>query len=132
MKKFFGGINHPWNAFQSAFAEQPFEIDAMTRSQVAMFYYTAKDHLVRHVDALSAQPTGSLWDYVPEPRLHAAQLLINDARVGMGHPNTGVVEPEEDAMQASRDRGYAEGALRCLGCGISMRRAEVYLSLIHI
>ena len=126
MKRFFGGVNNPWNAFQSAFAEQPFDIYAMTRRQVAMFYHTMKDHLVRHVDALTARPTGSLWDYVPEPRLHAAQPLINDVRVGVGHPNTGVVDPEEDTMQANEDRGNAEAALRCLGCGRFMHRDDVY------
>ena len=87
MKKIFGGISNPRNAFQSAFAEQPFDTYAMTRRQVAMFYHTMKDYLVRPVDALTARPTGSLWDYVPEPRLHTAQPLINDARSGVGTTN---------------------------------------------
>ena len=148
MKRIVGGMNNPWNAFQSAFAEQPFDTYAMTKCQVAMFYHTMKDHLVRHVDALTARPTGSLWDYVPEPRLHVAQPLINDARVGVGQPefateacfvcnvfgpcpctqavNTGVVDPEEDTMKANEDRGNAEAALRCLGCGRFMHRDDVY------
>ena len=66
-------MNNPWNAFQSAFAEQPFDTYAMTQCQVAMFYHTMKDHLVRHVDPLTSRPTSSLWDYVPEPRLQEAQ-----------------------------------------------------------
>ena len=116
MKKLFGGINDPWNAFQSAFAEQPFDIYAMTRRQVAMFYHTMKDHLVRHVDALTARPTGSLWDYVPEPRLHAAQPLINDAQPA----NTGGVDPADEGW------GDAEDVLRCLGCERIMHRDDVY------
>jgi len=87
LKRFPGGIKNPWNAFQSAFAEPPFEIYSMTRRQVAMLYRTTKDHLNRHVEALTAQPTNSLWDYVPEPRLHSAQPLINDARIRMRNPD---------------------------------------------
>ena len=82
-----------------------------------MLYHTAKDHLVRHVGALAARPTGSIWDYVPEPRLHIARPLINDARVG-------VVDPEEDAMHENEDRDDAENAPRCLGCGRFMHRDD--------
>ena len=114
MKKIFGGMNNPWNAFQSAFAEPPFDIYSTTRRQVAMFYHTMEDHLVRHVDALTARPTGSLWDYVPEPRLHTAQPLINDAQPA----NTGVVDPANEGC------GDAEDALRCLGCGRFMHRDD--------
>ena len=32
-----------------------------------MLYHTVKDHLQRHVPVLSSRPTGSLWDFVPEP-----------------------------------------------------------------
>ena len=73
MKRIVGGMNNPWNAFQSAFTEQPFDTYAMTKCQVAMFYHTMKDHLVRHADPLTSRPTSSLWDYVPEPRLQEAQ-----------------------------------------------------------
>ena len=46
------GMHHPWNAFQSAFTEQPFEVYSMDRSQVAMLYHTVKDHLNRHAPVL--------------------------------------------------------------------------------
>ena len=81
-----------------------------------MFYHTVKDHFFRHVNALAARPTGSLWDYVPEPRLHTAQPLINDAQSA----NTGVVDPANEGC------GDAEDALRCLGCGRFMHRDDVY------
>ena len=133
MKRVFGGIKHPWNAFQSAFAEHPFDAFAMTKSQVAMFYYTIKDHLSRHVTALTARPTGSLWDYVPEPRLHAAQPLINDIRAGVrsselvtetcsarNAPGPGqATQPAEAGVTdlVNEDCDDTEGTLQCLGCG---------------
>ena len=116
MKKFLCGISNPWNAFQSAFAEQPFEVYAMTRDQVSMLYHTMKDHLTRHVDALTARPIGSLWDYVPEPRLHIAQPLINDAQPA----NAGVVDPADEV------EWFAEDALRCRGCERFMYRDDAY------
>ena len=96
MKRIFGGMNNPWNAFQSAFAEPPFDIYDTTRGQVSMFYHTMKDHLVRHVGVFTDRPTGSLWDYIPEPRPHAAQPLINN------EVNPGIVDPINEV------RGEAE------------------------
>ena len=125
MKRIVGGIANPWNAFQSAFAEQPFDVYAMTRRQVSMFYHTMKDHLVRHVDALTARPTGSLWDYVPEPRLHATQPLINDAL----RANAGVADPADDGYFTADEGGDeppAEGVFRCLGCERCMQHYDVY------
>ena len=103
MKKFFCGTSNPWNAFQSAFAEHPFEVYAMTRDQVSMLYHTMKDHLTRHVDALTARPTGSLWDYVPEPRLPTARQLIDDARSA----NSGVDDPADDGHDEAMDYDHA-------------------------
>ena len=91
-RKGLKNFNNPWCAFQSVFAEPPFDVFDMQVGQVAMLYHTVKDHLVRHVDALSARPTGSLWDYVPEPRLHSPQPLINDAQ----SPNVNVVDPADE------------------------------------
>ena len=109
MKKLVGGIANPWNAFQSAFAEQPFEVYAMTRRQVSMFYHTTKDHLARHVEALSVRPTGSLWDYVPEPRLHAAQPQANDAHA----MNAGADDPADEGYFTA-DEG--DNAVLCEEC----------------
>jgi len=58
-------IVNPWCAFESAFAEPPFEVFTMRVEQVAMLYYTMKDHLSRHVPTLASRPSGSLWDFVP-------------------------------------------------------------------
>ena len=142
MIRIFSGINHPWNAFQSAFAEPPFDVYAMTRCQSAMLYHTMKDHFDRHVNALTTRPTGSLWDYVPEPRLYVARPLINDLRAGVGHPEfateacfvCNVFGPcpcthpgsTEVTDSAHDDRGDAEDALRCLGCGRFIHRDDVY------
>ena len=127
MKKIVGGINNPWNAFQSAFAEPPFDIYAMTRCQVAMFYHTMKDHLVRHVDALTARPTGSLWDYVPEPCLQTAPPLINDASIGMGNSDFEQQASSDVVDPANEDRDEAADTFRCLGCGQFMHSDDVYL-----
>ena len=114
--KNIAGMSNPWNAFQSAFTEHPFDVYAMRQSQVAMFYHTMKDHLDRHVEALSPRPTGSLWDYVPEPRLHIARPLINDAQPA----NEGVVDPDNEGF------GEAAETIRCLGCGRFMHDHDVY------
>ena len=122
MKKLVGGIVNPWNAFQSAFAEQPFEVYAMTRRQVSMFYHTTKDHLARHVEALSVRPTGSLWDYVPEPRLHAAQPQANDAHA----MNAGADDPADEGYFTADEGDNADGVFRCLGCEKFMHQDEAY------
>ena len=117
MEKIVSGTTNPWNAFQSAFTEPPFDIYAMTRSQVAMFYYTMKDHLVRHVDALTARPTGSLWDYVPEPRLQTTPPLINDASIGMSDSDFNQQESSDVVDSINEDREEASDTFQCLGCG---------------
>ena len=113
--------------FKVLFAEQPFDIYAMTRGQVAMFYHTMKDHLVRHVDALTARPTGSLWDYVPEPCLQTAPPLINDASIGMGNSDFEQQASSDVVDSANEDRDEAADTFRCLGCGQFMHSDEVYL-----
>ena len=79
-----------------------------------MFYHTMKDHLTRHVDVLTARPTGSLWDYVPEPRLHTAHSLINDAQLA----NVNVVDPADEVEWFAEER--------CRGCGKFMFRCAVW------
>ena len=116
MKKILGGIANPWNALQSALTEQPFEVYALSRSQVSMLYHTMKDHLIRHVEVLTTRPTGSIWDYIPEPRLHDAQPPNNDAQPG----DADFVNPED---MVERD---PEGRIRCHGCGRFMHRDDVY------
>ena len=68
-KKLFNGIVNSWNALQSAFTEPPFDVFAMNRAQVAMLCYTIKAHLRMHVEVYSKKSKGSLWDFIPEPRL---------------------------------------------------------------
>ena len=60
--------------------------------------------LARHVDALVVRPTGSLWDYVPEPRRQTARPLINDAHsmnmgvadsADAGHDDHAHVQPQQ-------------------------------------
>ena len=58
-------IPNPWNAFRSAFAEPPFDVFYFKENQVAMVYWTMKDHLARHAPTLTPRPIGSLWDFVP-------------------------------------------------------------------
>ena len=124
-----GGTNNPWNAFQSAFTEQPFDVYAMTRGQVAMLYYTMKDHLVRHVDALTARPTGSLWDYVPEPRLQTAPPQINDANLGRGNSKSEQQASSDIADSIDEDRDEVVDIFRCLVCGQFMHKDEEYLCM---
>ena len=92
-----------------------------------MFYYTMKDHLVRHVDALTARPTGSLWDYVPEPCLQTALPLINDASIGMGNSDFEQQASSDVVDSANEDRDEAADTFRCLGCGQFMHSDDVYL-----
>ena len=122
MKRFFHGMDNPWNAFQSAFTEGPFEAFAMTRCQVSMLYRTTKDHLARHVDALTVRPTGSLWDYVPEPRSHNLQTLINDAQ----SPNVNVIDPADEVEWFAEEEDT-----RCRGCGKFMFRCAAWNMRAH-
>ena len=62
----------------------------MSRSQVAMLYHTVKDHLKRHCPILSSRSSGSIWDYIPKPRLPAkmhSSSIIADATSTMGGEN---------------------------------------------
>ena len=78
MKRVYKNFSNPWCAFESAFAEPPFDVFDMHVGQVAMLYHTVKDHLKRHVPVLSSRSTGSLWDFVPEP-LTPTESEINPA-----------------------------------------------------
>ena len=109
-----------------------------------MLYHTMKDHLARHVDPLTAQPTSSLWDYVPEPRLQIAQPLINDARSGVGTTNNefatqacfvcntfgpcACTQSDEAELADSMNEAPSspKKKLRCLGCGQFMHRDDIY------
>ena len=82
-----------------------------------MFYHTMKDHLVRHVEAMTARPTGSLWDYVPEPRLQTTPPLINDASIGMNHSDFEQQASSDVVDSANEDRDEAADTFQCLGCG---------------
>ena len=93
------GMHHPWNAFQSAFTEQPFEVYSMDRSQVAMLYHTVRDHLARHGQVVSVRPTGSFWDYIPEPRLFVGGQLAPDASL----PHRRGTHEREALMRESKD-----------------------------
>lgn len=93
------GMCHSWNAFQSAFTEQPFEVYSMDRSQVAMLYHTVKDHLGRHCQIVSVRPTGSIWDYIPEPRLFVGGRLAPDASL----PRQGRAHEQETLRRESKD-----------------------------
>ena len=84
-----------------------------------MLYHTTKDHLARRVDALTVRPTGSLWDYVPEPRLHNAQPLINDAQLS----NVNVVDPADEVEWFAEEK--------CQGCGKFMFRCAVWNLKAH-
>ena len=97
------GMHHPWNAFQSAFTEQPFEVYSMDRSQVAMLYHTVRDHLARHGQVVSVRPTGSFWDYIPEPRLFVGGRLAPDASLLYQGGNRGRTHERETLMKESRD-----------------------------
>ena len=92
-----------------------------------MFYYTMKDHLVRHVDALAARPTGSLWDYVPEPRLQTIPPLINDASIGMSNSDFEQQASSDVVDSANEDRDEAADIFHCLGCGQLMHSDDAYL-----
>ena len=95
-----------------------------------MLYRTVKAHLNCHVEALSPRPTGSLWDYVPEPRLpDVTQPLPNDICAGRVQPNapdTGTVEEEEDIQTDEEKCDDAKATLKCLGCGRFMHKDDVY------
>ena len=89
-KKLFNGIVNSWNALQSAFTEAPFDIFAMSRTQLAMLCYTIKLHLRMHVEPCSPDPRGSLWDFIPEPRLQVTE-----------YPETGGTQVEAVEDEAS-------------------------------
>ena len=94
-----------------------------------MLHHTMQNHLARHVKALAAQPTGSLWDYVPEPRLHSVRSSINDipGTCNVYGPCPCTQQANSDVIDpANEGRGEVELTLRCLGCGRFMHEDDVY------
>ena len=87
-----------------------------------MFYHTMKDHLARHVDALIVRPTGSLWDYIPNPRSHNLQPPINSTQ----SQGANVVDPADEV-----EWFVGEEDTRCKGCEKFMFRCAAWNLRAH-
>ena len=68
-----------------------------------MLYHTVRDHLARHGQVVSVRPTGSFWDYIPEPRLFVGGRLAPDASLLYQGGNRGRTHERETLMKESRD-----------------------------
>ena len=93
-------MTNPWNAYESAFAEYPFEVFCLSVGQVAMGYRTMKDHLKRHAVSLSPRPTGSLWEYIPSSSVLSTQF-----------PQPRVAEEENPQPHAVQSENVANAAM---------------------
>jgi len=99
-RKAFKNFANPWNAFQSVFVEAPFDVFNMEVGQVAMLYHTVKDHLNRHLLALTLRPTGSIWDFVPEPPRRSNTNDLQPVPEAVADPaGVDVQQEEEDTLK---------------------------------
>ena len=102
------GVKNAWCAFESAFAEPPFNVFDMQVGQVAMLYHTVKDHLNRHCPPLSIRSTGSLWDHVPEPKASEQQTNREYLCLECGQP---IQKVHEQRCMRCLEKPFHKGCL---------------------